>query len=89
MAKIVPSKGVTVRFARDKCSDFIQESEKSWKGGTEGRTIEDGAQSSGSNGVVERAVKEIEVRVRTMSLGLEKRLGKDINCQGEDHRIYT
>ena len=49
----------------------------------EGRTIleESPVQSHGSNGIVERGVQSIEGQVRTMKLGLEERLGMDIDAE--------
>ncbi len=44
---------------------------------SEGRTVveESPVQSSGSNGVVERAVQEVEGQIRVMFLALQDRLG--------------
>eukprot|EP00973_Karenia_brevis_P017766 2440968-Karenia_brevis.AAC.1 len=35
----------------------------------------------GSNGIVERAVQEIEGRIRALLLSLEERLGKEVNAK--------
>eukprot|EP00973_Karenia_brevis_P023413 3222450-Karenia_brevis.AAC.1 len=35
----------------------------------------------GSNGIVERAVQEIEGRIRAILLSLEERMGKEINAK--------
>ena len=45
-----------------------------------GRTVveESPVQSSGSNGIVERAVQTIEGRMRTILIALEDRIGEDI-----------
>ena len=49
----------------------------------EGKTIleESPVQSHGSNGGVERGVQSVEGQVRTMKLGLEERLGMDIDAE--------
>ena len=49
----------------------------------EGRTIleESPKKSSGSNGIVERAVKEIEGNMRALYLGLEERIGGRIDAR--------
>ena len=50
---------------------------------SEGRTIceESPVQSSGSNGVVERGVLEIEGTIRAILLSLEERLGKKVDAR--------
>ena len=49
----------------------------------EGKTIieESPKQSSGSNGIVERALQEIEGGIRAVYLGLEERLGRRIDVR--------
>ena len=49
----------------------------------EGRTIveESPVQSSGSNGVVERAVQEVEARIRAIFLAFQERLGRRIDAR--------
>jgi hypothetical protein len=49
----------------------------------EGRTIveESPKKSSGSNGVCERAVQEIEGRIRSILLSLQERLGVKVDCR--------
>ena len=48
-----------------------------------GRTIleESPKQSTGSNGVVERAAQEIEGGIRSLFLGLEERLGRNLDAR--------
>ena len=48
---------------------------------SEGKTMieESPVRSSGSNGIVERAVQEIEGRIRSLFLGLQDRLGRKID----------
>eukprot|EP00973_Karenia_brevis_P033049 4561170-Karenia_brevis.AAC.1 len=50
------------------------------EGRTEGKTVVEEAPKKvkGSNGVVERAVQEVEGRVRPMLLSLEEMMNKDI-----------
>eukprot|EP00973_Karenia_brevis_P090293 12401867-Karenia_brevis.AAC.1 len=44
--------------------------------------VEEGHKGSkGSNGVVERAVQEIEGRIRSLLLSLEERLNRDIDAE--------
>ena len=49
----------------------------------EGRTVieESLVQSSASNGIVERAIQEIEGRIRAIYLQLEERIGRDIDAR--------
>ena len=49
---------------------------------SEGRTVlkESPKYSSGSNGVAERGVQEIEGKIRALYIGLEERLGLDIDA---------
>ena len=49
----------------------------------EGRTVleESPVKSSGSNGIVERAVQEIEGQIRALLLALEERLGHRIDAR--------
>ena len=49
----------------------------------EGRTIseESPKYSSGSNGVAERGVQEIEGKIRALYIGLKQRLGGDIDAR--------
>ena len=49
----------------------------------EGKTIpeESPKKSSGSNGVVERGVQEIEGRIRALYIGLEDHLGREIDAR--------
>ena len=49
----------------------------------EGKTVveESPTRSSGSNGVAERAVEEIEGKIRAVFLGLEERLGRKLDAR--------
>ena len=49
----------------------------------EGKTVieESPVQSSASNGIVERAIQEIEGRIRAIYLQLESRIGRDISAK--------
>jgi len=49
----------------------------------EGRTITENSpvRSSGSNGVVERGVQEIEGQIRTLLLGFESRIGRRLDSR--------
>eukprot|EP00973_Karenia_brevis_P013000 1764615-Karenia_brevis.AAC.1 len=50
---------------------------------SEGKTVVEEAPKKvkGSNGIVERAVQEIERRIRSILLSLEERLGRDVDAK--------
>ena len=50
---------------------------------SEGKTVveESPKKSSGSNGVVERGVQEIEGRIRAISLGLQERMEREVDAR--------
>ena len=54
----------------------------------EGGTIveEPPVKSSGSNGIVEKGVQDIEGRIRSLFLGLEQRIGRSLDARG---RIFA
>eukprot|EP00973_Karenia_brevis_P058765 8184006-Karenia_brevis.AAC.1 len=53
------------------------------EGRSHGKTVVEEAPKKvkGSNGIVERAVQEIEGRIRSILLSLEERLGRDVDAK--------
>lgn len=56
----------------------------------EGATVVEGAavKSSGSNGIVEKGVQDVEVRIRTLCLGLQERLKGRIDAR-KNSSVYS
>ena len=45
--------------------------------------------SSGSNGIAERGVEDVEGEIRALYLSLQGRLGGSCRCEGEDCGVYS
>ena len=61
------------------------------KGRVEGRTVveESPKRSSGSNGIVERAVQQIEGRIRAIFLGFQERMEREVDARERIYGIHS